>query len=179
MLLVEKALAKFAGSYERLYASDYIWVWQALTGVIDFALYSRSGGMWSKRVVKAEKQKASMASDTTACPLFPTPEALSDEDVFDLLLESVHRNALIGVAADAADEEEGIVEDSVYSVLQVLQVEDLRLVQLRNSWSVEEWTGPWSDSSYLWAKYPHVADAACFAPAQDGVFWMQAESGVK
>lgn len=36
--------------------------------------------------------------------------------------------------------------------LQVLEVDDLRLMQLRNPWGEGEWKGRWSDKSPLWTK---------------------------
>ena len=59
-----------------------------------------------------------------------------------------------------------------YSVVQVKEIDQFKLIKLRNPWGSFEWKGNWSDNSPLWKQYPKVARAVDFVAADDGMFWM-------
>ena len=45
----------------------------------------------------------------------------------------------------------GIVFGHAYSILDVAEIDGVKLIQLRNPWGNEtEWKGPWGDSSQEW-----------------------------
>jgi hypothetical protein len=45
----------------------------------------------------------------------------------------------------------GIVQGHAYSILDVLDLDGAKLIQLRNPWGNEvEWRGQWSDKSTQW-----------------------------
>ena len=47
----------------------------------------------------------------------------------------------------------GIVQGHAYSILDVLEVEGTKLVQLRNPWGeATEWLGAWGDKSKEWTE---------------------------
>lgn len=51
--------------------------------------------------------------------------------------------------------------------------DEIRLVQVRNPWaSSTEWTGVWSDSNVLWDIYPEMEEMLEHQSAADGTFWM-------
>ncbi|OTB02778.1 hypothetical protein M426DRAFT_13201 [Hypoxylon sp. CI-4A] len=44
----------------------------------------------------------------------------------------------------------GIIELHAYSVMKAVEINDLRLIQLKNPWGKDEWKGAWSDGSKEW-----------------------------
>jgi len=46
---------------------------------------------------------------------------------------------------DTEDNEFGIVQGHAYGVLDIQEIDGVRLIQLRNPWGKKEWTGAWSD----------------------------------
>ena len=55
------------------------------------------------------------------------------------------------------------MQGHAYSILDVREVDDVRLRELRKPWGNTEWNGDWSDSSDLWTKRARVRPAACQA----------------
>lgn len=187
VLLLEKAFAKFVGSYGDLDGGQTSWAWQALTGVEEQVWYARGpDGVWTKHVVNPERQREMMRTDRRACPFFPADEGtLSDAGVFDL----VHRwdrecyvmSAMISPSASEVEHErdDGLVEGHAYSLICVAEAGGQRLLQLRNPWGQHEWNGAWSDASPEWAQHPGVADAVGFSQEPDGLFWMALQDFVR
>ena len=80
----------------------------------------------------------------------------------------------------------GIVFGHAYSILDVAEIDGVKLVQLRNPWGNEtEWKGPWGDSSQEWNErrkriaYQRMEDLANEKVeiggekgSSDGIFWM-------
>ena len=64
----------------------------------------------------------------------------------------------------------GLVTGHAYSVLNLQDVENHQLIQLRNPWGSYEWGGDWSDHSPLWTS--SMKEAVGFVDADDGSFWM-------
>lgn len=62
-----------------------------------------------------------------------------------------------------------LVNGHAYTLLQGKQHGDLRLVQMRNPWGNEQYTGPYSDDSKLWT--PELKKAFGYVKANDGKFW--------
>ncbi|KAI0206576.1 hypothetical protein F4808DRAFT_447388 [Astrocystis sublimbata] len=70
-------------------------------------------------------------------------------------------------------ERKGIVELHAYSIMKAVEIEDKRLVLLKNPWGKGEWRGPWSDGSKEWTaewltKLEHKF-------GDDGNFWISYE----
>jgi len=65
----------------------------------------------------------------------------------------------------------GIVQGHAYGILDVREVEQHRLVKLRNPWAdATEWKGDFSDKSPLWTMY--LKKKLNFKDEDDGEFWM-------
>ena len=73
---------------------------------------------------------------------------------------------------DAAFSEEGIVQGHAYAVLKVQDLDEVKLIKLRNPHGQHgrEWTGDWSDGSYKWTTKLKAKINEEFA--EDGAFWM-------
>jgi hypothetical protein len=73
----------------------------------------------------------------------------------------------------------GIVKGHAYAILRVADVDGTRLLQLRNPWGTQAWSGPFSDRDpgHRWS--PRLKEAVGFAPStqgrseKTGVFWME------
>ena len=64
---------------------------------------------------------------------------------------------------------------AAYAILDLKEVGDIKLIQLRNPWGEGEWEGDWSDTSDKWTQkmrqlfnYPERTE-------MDGIFWMAFE----
>lgn len=129
-------------------------------------------------MLAAESQREMAARDRLACPFCPTPEAFSDDELFQLVQEWDACNFVMAAQIDDEAHAKGARSDGLYpnlpyTLLAAAQVGTVRLLRLRNPWGAEEWTGKWGDCSELWAAHPAVAEAAGFrGPEQDGTFWM-------
>ena len=72
---------------------------------------------------------------------------------------------------EQALESHGLVPGHAYTLIRVVQVNELCLVQLRNPWGRFEWKGAWSDHSPLWTA-PLQNMLKPDIGADDGCFWM-------
>ena len=177
-ILMEKAFAKYCGSYEALKGGHSAWAMEALTGDVVFKMMRERDGGWRRydlTVLPNRKSKRDIG-------LTPTQETYSVEKVFDILWEYHRAEALLAASsehgADRADNAvRGIVQGHAYSILRLKKVDGFQMVQLRNPWGDFEWTGNWSDHSTMWQKNPKVAKALKYktdiADIGDGVFWME------
>ena len=180
VLLLEKAFAKFVGSYGELSGGQTSWAWQALTGVEEQVWYFRDAAaqVWKKCVVKPDQQREMMRTDRRACPFFPTDYARTDAEFFTRLHEWDQANYVMSACITPkpgeieAARNDGLVEGHAYSLIQVKEVGGLKLIQLRNPWGSQEWNGKWSDESAEWSAHPEVAQALDHSADPDGLFWM-------
>jgi len=69
------------------------------------------------------------------------------------------------------DELGGLVPGHAYSVIQVKEHRNTKLLNLRNPWGHFEWKGEWSDNSPLWTKEMRE-EINPNLDAEDGSFWM-------
>jgi len=68
----------------------------------------------------------------------------------------------------------GLTSGHAYSVLDLFELSNgVKLAQIRNPWSKEGYTGPWSDKSSLWT--PQLKREAGYTDADDGKFFMPAD----
>lgn len=147
--LLEKAYAKLHGSYEALEG-----------GLVQDALVDLTGGAGEEIDMRSAEAQIDLASGR----------------LWSQLLRFKQEGFLLGAGSPSGSDvhisSSGIVQGHAYSILQVRDVDNHKLVQIRNPWASEvEWNGPWSDTSPEWTdrmkhKLKHVPQA------KDGIFWM-------
>jgi len=179
-MLLEKAFAKFCGSYAALEGGQTIWAIRAMTG--DPARWfiredDKSG--WSRMdMVNVEEN-----GNKRATKLKTVGEKIVNDMMFEVLLK-YHKLGSV-LCASGASGKDGLHTGHAYSILEVRKVstgiisgETFRLIKVRNPWGTGEWTGDWGDKSALWEKHTSVMKACRHNPkgdTDDGAFWMSWE----
>ena len=200
-VLLEKAFAKFCGSYAHLDGGWAVWGWQVLTGDHCFRL-SLEEGEWKKTDFHASKGKSGIDGR-----FVPTGEAFTPDQAWNLILNYIEAKGLVGASGGAQmggggnaansgglngeqlNEDVGLVGTHAYSVLDARELGlipglrlgggllgQTRLVQLRNPWGNYEWRGAWSDGSQEWKDNPLVKMRLRPKDVDDGTFWMPFEA---
>eukprot|EP00193_Tetraselmis_chui_P011676 CAMPEP_0177786244 /NCGR_PEP_ID=MMETSP0491_2-20121128/20815_1 /TAXON_ID=63592 /ORGANISM="Tetraselmis chuii, Strain PLY429" /LENGTH=360 /DNA_ID=CAMNT_0019307433 /DNA_START=329 /DNA_END=1412 /DNA_ORIENTATION=- len=190
VMLLEKAFAKYCGSYSALDGGHTLWALEALTGDHVYRFSHESNG-WVKKTLVHEPKKGvrevSYQSSRSERPL-------DNEAFFKLLQHHCKKGSVLECGVGSGKDTEstdGIVHGHAYSILQIveagghrrsiLQIVEAgghRLLQLRNPWGRGEWTGKWSDKdAKTWEQYPKIAKACKWKQrsdkeAEDGMFWM-------
>lgn len=129
--VVEKAYAKLYRNYESLEA-----------GFVDQALVDLTGGIGSRLDMSKDEVK----------------QMISNGTLFKILLQYHEDGFLLGAGSPAGSDNpehaspSGIVQGHAYALIDVKQVDNVQLVQLRNPWGQFEWNGDYSDKSPLWTR---------------------------
>jgi len=185
-IIMEKAYAKFCGSYANLAGGFVLWGWLSMTGNHVFQLSEeqqdgkkkkKGGDQWYREDMVANKDDK---KNKRACGFKRKDELYNEDQVWTLLKKYDLQKALIsasigkvaygkndGPAGEQMLESVGLVAGHAYSVIQAREVSEnalgklssggtFRLMQLRNPWGTYEWKGDWSDKSSLWKKYPSI-----------------------
>lgn len=177
VLILEKAFAKFCGSYELLAGGHTLWGLEALTGdnVWRFKAEANNGAAW-KRFDMVHLDPNQKGRTKRSIGLRETTEVQSREELFKILRKYDKRQAVLSAGTYGNDDSEsvqGIVQGHAYSILRVKKSGDFMMIMLRNPWGTGEWTGAWSDNSDMWEKYPQVKrDCKVVNAEDDGIFWM-------
>ena len=187
-IILEKAYAKFCGSYAALDGGFVLWGWHSFTGDHVFQI-SKKDSHWVREDMVAVKDE----KDKRACGFKKTEESYPDKQIWTLLKKYDRQKALMSASIGKMDyretdgpsgeqmlEREGLVAGHAYSVIQAREVSEgpmgsgptYKLLQLRNPWGTFEWKGAWSDKSKKWKKHPQIAKKLNFVDADDGTFWM-------
>lgn len=146
VMIIEKAYAKWHGAYDRL-----------IGGLVHLGLVDLTGGASEECKVQADPAQVAM--------LWPR------------MLMANESGYLMGAGSTSGSNAEvtefGIVKGHAYSILDVVMVDDVKLVKLRNPWGDAEWTGDYSDNSPLWT--PRLKAKTNFVAREDGTFFMTFE----
>jgi len=186
-VLIEKAFAKFLGTYGALAGGSANWAWQALLGTNEVVELVRADGgkVWKLYELNEEQQKQEWVEEQKRCTMGWVRDESHPEfephELFDFLKKSLDSKRLMCTSISSSDpsvkefqRDDGLVEGHSYSLLdaQILPTEQ-RLVQLRNPWANErEWNGDWSDKSDKWKEFEGSLKFVGHRAAADGVFWM-------
>ena len=172
-ILMEKAFAKFCGSYGALDGGWAVWAWHAMTG--DNVLQFRSKGeRWNRRNMVFIGNDTSV-ENRRRIGFSSTDDDIDEETFFNVLLKYSHKHSVMGasmILKEAEREErmdDGLVAGHMYSILQVRRAGatmrfhgGTKLLKLRNPWGTFEWKGAWSDGSDEWyggGLHTHGSDA--------------------
>lgn len=171
-MLLEKAFAKFCGSYERLDGGQTAWAWQAMTGDSVHSLL-KMGEKWKRLDLMYPENP----DHRRHVKFTVTQEAHDNDELFGVLRVLRKRKSVLGASiisnkGEVKLDDIGLVCGHAYSILKVKEVEGMKFVQMRNPWGSFEWKGAWSDHSMLWDTYPNVKTKLKQVQADDGLFWM-------
>ena len=170
--LLEKAVAKFCGSYGALSGGGVGWAFQVLTGEIHVLSFEKlSDDLWRRRFMHQQKQlERGPRNPRNSWWRWTNKDTHSPNQLFQMLqghLRADHiLSCMIGVAeGDAAEQAKtnGLYVKHYYAILNIVSETqddgtDVQLVLLRNPWGRKEWTGDWSDSSERWEQNPLLMD---------------------
>jgi len=184
-ILLEKAFAKFVGSYGALDGGLAVWAWHAMTGDNVYDFKKRPNGSWIRRdLVFLNKKKGLEARCDVG--YLPNDDEIDEEDFFGVLLKYSSKGAVLGAArmVSGAEREEknseGLVAGHQYSILDVRRVGTSmvrtggrKMIKLRNPWGTFEWKGAWSDGSREWDDHPKIKKELEYEDSDDGSFWME------
>jgi hypothetical protein len=142
--LIEKAYAKVTGSFEHI-----------VGGHEDVAMADLTGGI--AKMVSALQE--------------------SQNEKWRMLLDARKNGDLLGAGSlsgsDTEKTSDGVVLGHAYSILDVREIEENRLLQMRNPWGQGEWKGRWSDNSREWN--PRYKKLLGWESKDDGKFWISFE----
>jgi len=180
VLLLEKAFAKYCGSYGELQGGLTLWALHVMTGDHCFSLKREAS---QRRWKRLDLVSMGTREQPRKCGLRATAESFGGEELWSLLLGYDRAQAVLGASISSGGGEErrsdGLVAGHAYAVLQCREVLGVRLMQLRNPWGAFEWRGDWSDHSSKWTEQPEIKEALWPERRSkeadgwdDGAFWM-------
>eukprot|EP00928_Gymnodinium_smaydae_P032839 TRINITY_DN23689_c0_g2_i1.p1 TRINITY_DN23689_c0_g2~~TRINITY_DN23689_c0_g2_i1.p1 ORF type:complete len:877 (-),score=92.40 TRINITY_DN23689_c0_g2_i1:244-2796(-) len=179
-MIVEKALAKFLGSFEELQGSIPEINFMNLTGLNEGKRYDHSGGSWMLlRAVPTSRKEASF---------YRVEEGLSADSVWKGLHDALISGGLASMNTPAMLHDSsalnGLIEGQAYALLDAMEVSvndtKIRLLRLYNPWGIDCagcWNGPWGKGSDTWTEHPEVIGELqkkgnTWDEDGEGLFWM-------
>jgi len=174
--ILEKAVAKFCGSFGALNGGQALYAWQLMSGATELSEYRKSGDTWQH--IKVEYTDArTVDSWSGVAGIHGKP---SHEKLHELLNRFDDMNYVMGCSANGGCEDKldnGLISGHAFSLIAVDTVEGEKMVQIRNPWGNEhEWNGRFSDTWDGWSdpKYKKLKEALGLHDGgkPDGLFWM-------
>ncbi|CAK9114758.1 Calpain-1 catalytic subunit (Calcium-activated neutral proteinase 1) (CANP 1) (Calpain mu-type) (Calpain-1 large subunit) (Micromolar-calpain) (muCANP) [Durusdinium trenchii] len=185
-LILEKAMAKFVGSYAHLSGGTEPFAFMALTGFPLVYVFQRPAvdqeetaaleNHWQWRGAQYAGRNATGIGSVS----LPVPDDLLDEELWEKLLRYMSRRCPVTASitrypavTNARDyyRNDGLISGHAYAMLEARELQlkggqMLRLVALKNphgDWKAEggawscTWTGDWGHESSSWERHPEVA----------------------
>lgn len=181
-LLLEKAFAKFCGSYHALEGGQVMWALEAMTGCVVTSFSPLDGeSSWTQlelihKPTDANKRK---------CVMGVTKNKYESDRMYEMFKSYHKKGCIMGAGSKGKDETltegrgkgGGIVPGHAYSIIKVYESFGHKLLKLRNPWGTFVWDGDWSWGSNMWSKHPQVKGSVGLLAGgtkdnQDGEFWM-------
>lgn len=179
ILLLEKAFAKLAGSYEKISGGYPVLAWLVLTGCENLEIWSKNSktDKWGKNLAWLNREEPFNFQKLMA---YRTGIECDGDETFKYIKDCDIKNYVMGASISGnvmeKQRDDGLVERHAYSLLSAYEDESIKLVCLRNPWGNEiEWNGDWSDESHMWRKHPDIAQKLDLERKDDGLFWMSWE----
>lgn len=199
-LLLEKACAKFCGSYAHLDGGSQAWAYQVLAGVTQQKSYEKEnrvlfGSCWQEYPTSVLWQSLLPANWRTT-GMKHTPKTLasrfgstmgvtphfSAQRFFKQLAYYEQCGFLISASIEGPDNpteeqlirSDGLFIDHAYAILKIQKVHETRMVKLRNPWEGFEWHGRFSRTSQAWRENSQLARDLWPDLGEEltGEFWM-------
>ena len=156
VLLLEKAYAKLHGNYYSL-KSGY-----SYHGMIDLT------GCPTRHVKFPTEKESWVKIEEKALEFFEMIKEADDKGYLITASTPGKDNLTTG---EGKKPKAGLVPGHAYSVIQVKEYKDIKLLNIRNPWGRFEWDGDWSDTSPLWTQ--KIKDfIKPVLDSEDGSFWM-------
>ncbi|CAM9414877.1 unnamed protein product [Discosporangium mesarthrocarpum] len=179
VILLEKAIAKYCGSYSAISGGFEAWGLKVLTGnnVFFFRRSSATASSdWSWR--RYEFRFKPSETDIRAASTLKTNEVHDSKKFWSILLAYAAGQSgamccsIIGKTVEG-QRRDGLIELHAYSILRCVDLHGQKLIQIRNPWGARgEWKGAWSDGSSQWRSSPLIKAALKHRESNDGTFWM-------
>lgn len=189
----------FQGTWKYVVVDDYIPVKKKTFNYV-FASSNQKNEVWVPLFEKAFAKAFSSYRALIAHPIAVGLEMLSggeteynshsnlktyeEKDTFwNKLLKYNQKNYLLGATSHGNSDKEtnnGIVGNHAYSVIEIIEINSLRLLKLRNPWGKGEWSGDFSDDDQEnWT--PQLKEMVNFeeSDGDDGIFFMLYDSYLK
>ena len=177
-LLLEKALAKWSGSYENLDGGFPAWALATLTGweTESYRGGDEDGTQWEKYNIIPDKEQPRNPHKIDVNFSYPRVKFGNDE-FFAMLKEFDQKDFIMTCATGSGrdteeDSSQGIVKGHAYTLRGVHEVGEHKILQLRNPWGKFEWTGKWSDKHSSWLDHPEVMKELNPSWGDDGMFYI-------
>lgn len=157
--LIEKAYAKYHGSYRNIVAGSIREAMEQLTGGHGMIVNIFADERYTSKDPVEDKKKKDLLFD----------DLLKWNSTLSLLATSAENG--LAFVGDFNPNDKGIVPNHAYSILNVKKVQGNRLLKLRNTWGRFEWSGDWCDEDEEnWT--PSMKKRLNFQNSDDGQFWM-------
>lgn len=122
--------------------------------------------------------------DFTGCPVFTfrltdaeIQALVNSGDLWQLLVEWKRQKFLIAAGTKNFQEEKELLEDHAYGVLRAVEVDDDKILNLRNPWGEVDWEGDWSPKSSKWT--PQIRELLGVSEVEKDSFWISFEDFVQ
>jgi calpain-15 len=195
VLLVEKAAAKWFGSYTQINGAFCLVPFMFLTACGPCKNFSQAGG--NPNLYDVKQARLADAHNRNSVQMQPLGQC-GAEQLWQELMQADDANHVMsawttkdppgGAAGHGASGEaianDGIVKGHAYSLISIDEYNadgrTHRMVRLRNPWGANpaaEWKGDFSDNWPGWVNFPQLRECLQIGSAEcDGMFWMSWDS---